>query len=450
MAEDLTLDRSLPHSLDAERSVLGSILLENNALHQAQQFLRDDDFYRDDHRRIYRAMGELSERAAAIDLLTIKEELERRGELEAAGGIPYLSSLVDGVPKSANIEHYARIVKEKATLRNLISSAHRIISEALSAEEGADEILDSAERSILHIAEGRLKTGFTPLRTVADESLRVIERLSESGGRELVTGIATGLARFDELTSGLQRGDLVVVAGRPSMGKTAFALNVAQHAAVKDKKKVGVFSLEMTKEQLFLRLLCAQAKVDAHRLRTGTLGKADWTKLTLAFGQLADAQIFIDDSAGTSILEMRAKARRLKLEHGMDLLMVDYLQLVRGRGRYENRTQEISDISRSLKALAKELDVPVIAISQLSRAPENRGGDHRPQLSDLRESGAIEQDADLVAFIFREEVYHPDEENRGRATLIIGKQRNGPIGDVDLVFLKEYTRFENPEFRVEG
>ncbi len=448
MAEDLTLDRSLPSSLDAERSVLGAILIENTALHQAQQVLRDDDFYRDDHRRIYRAMGTLSERSAAIDLLTVKEELERRGELQAAGGIPYLSSLVDGVPKSANIEHYARIVKEKATLRSLISSAHQIISNALGAEEGADEILDAAERSILHIAENRLRAGFVPLRVVADESLRVIERLSER--RELVTGLATGYERFDELTSGLQRGDLVVVAGRPSMGKTAFALNVAQHAAVKDKRKVGVFSLEMTKEQLFLRLLCSQAKVDAHRLRTGTLSKADWTKLTLAFGQLADAEMHIDDTAGISILEMRAKARRLKLERGLDLLVVDYLQLVRGRTRYENRTQEISDISRSLKALAKELDVPLVAISQLSRAPETRGGDHRPQLSDLRESGAIEQDADLVSFIFREEVYRPDEENRGRATLIIGKQRNGPIGDVDLVFLKEFTRFENPEWRADA
>jgi replicative DNA helicase len=448
MAQESTLDRSLPHSLDAERSVLGAILLENNALHQAQQLLGDDDFYRDDHRRIYRAMGHLSERSAVIDLVTVKEELDRRGELQAAGGVSYISSLVDGVPKSANIEHYARIVKEKATLRGLISSAHQIISSAMTAEDETGDILDAAERSILRIAENRLRTGFVPLRLVADESLKVIERLSER--RELVTGLATGIERFDELTSGLQRGDLVVVAGRPSMGKTALALNIAQHAAVKDHRKVGVFSLEMTKEQLFLRLLCAQAKVDAHRLRTGTLSKADWTKLTLAFAQLAEAPIFIDDTAALGILEMRAKARRLKLEKGLDLIVVDYLQLVRGRARYENRTQEISDISRSLKALAKELDVPLIAISQLSRAPETRGGDHRPQLSDLRESGAIEQDADLVAFIFREEVYRPDEENRGRATLIIGKQRNGPIGDVDLVFLKEFTRFENPEWRAEG
>jgi replicative DNA helicase len=448
MAQESTLDRSLPHSIEAERSVLGAILLENNALHQAQQLLTDDDFYRDDHRRIYRAMGLLSERSAVIDLITVTEELERRGELQAAGGAAYISSLVDGVPKSSNIEHYARIVKEKATLRGLISSAHQIISSAMTAEEETGDILDAAERSILRIAENRLRTGFVPLRQVADESLKVIERLSER--RELVTGLATGLERFDELTSGLQRGDLVVVAGRPSMGKTALALNIAQHAAVKEHRKVGVFSLEMTKEQLFLRLLCAQAKVDAHRLRTGTLSKADWTKLTLAFAQLAEAPIFIDDTAALGILEMRAKARRLKMERGLDLVVVDYLQLVRGRARYENRTQEISDISRSLKALAKELDVPLIAISQLSRAPETRGGDHRPQLSDLRESGAIEQDADLVAFIYREEVYRPDEDNHGRATLIIGKQRNGPIGDVDLIFLKEFTRFENPEWRAGG
>ncbi len=448
MAEEVTLERSLPNSLDAERSVLGAVLLENAALHQAQQILREDDFYRDDHRRIYRTMAELSERSAAIDLLTVKEELERRGELDAAGGSNYLASLVDGVPKWANIEHYARIVKEKATLRNLISSAHQIISSALGAEEGADDILDSAERSIMRIAEHRLRAGFVPLRTVADQSLRVIEKLSEQ--HELITGLATGLERFDELTSGLQRGDLVVLAGRPSMGKTALALNISQHAAVKNKQKIGIFSLEMTKEQLFLRLLCAQARVDAHRLRTGTLTKADWTKMTLGFGQLADVEMYIDDTPGISILEMRAKARRLKLERGLDLLIVDYLQLVRGRGRYENRTQEISDISRSLKSLAKELDLPLIAISQLSRAPETRGGDRRPQLSDLRESGAIEQDADVVAFLYREEVYKPNDENRGRATLIIGKQRNGPIGDVDLVFLKEYTRFENPEWRADG
>ena len=448
MAEEVTLERSLPNSADAERSVLGAVLLENTALHQAQQILREDDFYRDDHRRIYRTMGELSERSAAIDLLTVKEELERHGELDAAGGSTYLASLVDGVPKWANIEHYARIVKEKATLRNLISSAHQIISSALGAQEDADDILDSAERSILRIAEHRLRAGFVPLRTVADQSLRVIEKLSEQ--HELITGLATGLERFDELTSGLQRGELVVLAGRPSMGKTALALNIAQHAAVKNKQKIGIFSLEMTKEQLFLRLLCAQARVDAHRLRTGTLTKADWTKMTLGFGQLADAEIYIDDTPGISILEMRAKARRLKLERGLDLLIVDYLQLVRGRSRYENRTQEISDISRSLKGLAKELDLPLIAISQLSRAPETRGGDRRPQLSDLRESGAIEQDADVVAFVYREEVYRPADENRGRATLIIGKQRNGPIGDVDLIFLKEYTRFENPEWRVDG
>lgn len=448
MAEEVTLERSLPNSLDAERSVLGAVLLENTALHQAQQILREDDFYRDDHRRIYRTMGELSERSTAIDLLTVKEELERRGELDAVGGSSYLASLVDGVPKWANIEHYARIVKEKATLRNLISSAHQIISSALEAEEDADDILDSAERSIMRIAEHRLRAGFVPLRTVADQSLRVIEKLSEQ--HELITGLATGLERFDELTSGLQRGDLVVLAGRPSMGKTALALNIAQHAAVKNKLKIGIFSLEMTKEQLFLRLLCSQARVDAHRLRTGTLTKTDWTKMTLGFGQLADAEIYIDDSPGISILEMRAKARRLKLERGLDLLIVDYLQLVRGRNRYENRTQEISEISRSLKGLAKELNLPLIAISQLSRAPETRGGDRRPQLSDLRESGAIEQDADVVAFVYREEVYRPSEENRGRATLIIGKQRNGPIGDVDLVFLKEYTRFENPEWRTDG
>jgi len=442
---DITLEKNLPHNLDAERSILGSIILENGALNQAQEILREDDFYREGHRRIFRVMGTLHEVSSVIDLITLKNELQRTGDLDAVGGLAYISSLIDGVPKSANVEHYARIVREKSILRSLIDTGNRMITLCYQAEGAAEDVLDEAQKQLFTIAEGNLKSGFVPVRSVAAPTLEYIDRLHER--KELITGVPTGFERLDELTSGFQNKDLVVVAARPSMGKTALALNMAEHVAVKAGRTVGVFSLEMSKEQLFLRLLCAHARVNAHHLRTGRLGRDEWTRLTLAFGELTDAKIFIDDTPGISIFEMRAKSRRLKAERGLDLLIVDYLQLVRGRARYENRTQEISDISRSLKGLAKELGIPVIALSQLSRAPEQRGGDHRPQLSDLRESGAIEQDADVVLFIFREEVYKPTEENRGVAQIIIGKQRNGPIGTIDLAFLKEYTKFENLEWR---
>jgi len=442
---DITLEKNLPHNLDAERSILGSIILENGALNQAQEILREDDFYREGHRRIFRVMGTLHEVSSVIDLITLKNELQRTGDLDAVGGLAYISSLIDGVPKSANVEHYARIVREKSILRSLIDTGNRMITLCYQAEGAAEDVLDEAQKQLFTIAEGNLKSGFVPVRSVAAPTLEYIDRLHER--KELITGVPTGFEKLDELTSGFQNKDLVVVAARPSMGKTALALNMAEHVAVKAGRTVGVFSLEMSKEQLFLRLLCAHARVNAHHLRTGRLGRDEWTRLTLAFGELTDAKIFIDDTPGISIFEMRAKSRRLKSERGLDLLIVDYLQLVRGRARYENRTQEISDISRSLKGLAKELGIPVIALSQLSRAPEQRGGDHRPQLSDLRESGAIEQDADVVLFIFREEVYKPTEENRGVAQIIIGKQRNGPIGTIDLAFLKEYTKFENLEWR---
>ena len=443
---DITLEKNLPHNLDAERSILGSIILENRALSMAQEILREEDFYRESHRKIYRVMGSLTERSAVIDLITLKNELQRAGDLDSVGGPAYISSLIDGVPRSSNVEHYARIVKEKAILRSLIDAGNRIIHLCYEGEGAADDLLDEAQKQIFAIAEGNLRSGFVPVRDVASPTLEYIDRLHER--KELVTGVPTGYERLDELTSGLQNSDLIVLAARPSMGKTALALNIAQHVAIKAGRTVGVFSLEMAKEQLFLRMLCGQARVDAHRLRTGRLGKEEWTRLTLAFGELTEARIFIDDTPGLSIFEMRAKSRRLKAERGLDLVVVDYLQLMRGRSRYENRTQEVSDISRSLKGLAKELGVPVIALSQLSRAPEQGGGDHRPQLSHLRESGAIEQDADVVLFIFREEVYRPAEDNRGVAEVIIGKQRNGPSGDiVQLAFIKEYTRFENLEWR---
>lgn len=442
---DITLERNLPHNLDAERSILGSIILENGALNQAQEILREGDFYRESHRRIYRVMETLTEASSVIDLVTLKNELQRSGDLDAVGGAAYIASLVDGVPKSGNIEYYARIVREKSILRNVIDAGNRMIQLSYQGEGSAEDVLDEAQKQIFAIAEGNLRSGFVPVKDVAAPTLEYIDHLHER--KELITGIPTGFERLDELTSGLQNTDLIVVAARPSMGKTALALNIAQHVAVRHQRTVGIFSLEMSKEQLFLRMLCAQARVDAHRLRTGRLGKEEWTRLTMAFGDLTEARIFIDDTPGLSIFEMRAKARRLKAERGLDMLIVDYLQLMRGRTRYENRTQEISDISRSLKGLAKEMGLPLIALSQLSRAPEQRGGDHRPQLSDLRESGAIEQDADVVLFIYREEVYKPSDENRGIAQLIIGKQRNGPIDTLDLVFVKEHTRFENPEWR---
>jgi replicative DNA helicase len=440
MATDITLEKNLPHNVDAERSVLGSILLENQSINRAQEILRDSDFYRDPHRKIYRVMENLSERATVIDEITLMEELTRTGELESVGGPAFIASLADGVPSPRHIEYYARIVKEKAVLRGLISSASGILTDCYRAEDDVEEILDRAESSIFKIAQDSLSVGFQSIQTIADASLKVIEELSRS--RSLITGLATGYERLDEYTAGLQRSDLIVVAARPAMGKTTLCLNLAANAALKDAKSVGLFSLEMSREQLFLRMLCSLGRIDAHLLRTGRLSKEDWKKLTEAFARLSAAPIFIDDSAGIGVMEMRAKARRLKSERGLDLLVIDYLQLIRGRGRVENRTQEISEISRSLKELAKELQIPVIAISQLSRAPETRGGDRRPQLSDLRESGAIEQDADVVLFIYREEVYKPTEDNRGKADLIIAKQRNGPIGLVPLAFIKQYTKFE--------
>jgi replicative DNA helicase len=447
MAGDITLEKNAPHNMEAERSVLGAILVESAAINTAQEILKDQDFYREPHRKIFKVMSDLSERATAIDLVTVKEELSRSGDLEAVGGPAYIASLVDGVSRSVNVEYYARIVKEKAILRSLIEAGGQILTTAYEASQPTEEILDQSERLIFRIAQDQLRAGFVSMKVIADQSLKTIERLAQH--RELVTGLPTGFASLNEYTSGLQPSDLVVVAARPAMGKTSFALNIAQHAAMKENRKVGIFSLEMSREQLFLRLLTGLARVDAHRLRTGRLAKEEWTRLTLALGELASAPIHIDDTPGTTVLEMRAKSRRLKLEQGLDLLIVDYLQLMRGRGRFENRNQEISDISRSLKELAKELHLPVIAISQLSRAPEQRGGDRRPQLSDLRESGAIEQDADVVLFIFREEVYKATEENHGRAQIIIAKQRNGPIGTLDMAFIREYTRFEELERRPE-
>lgn len=433
-----------PKSIDAEKCVLGAIMLDNKALNAAQELLRGEDFFLESHRKIYRMMEQLSEKSMVIDLLTVKEALENSGELEKIGGAVYISSLVDGVPKSANIEYYAKIVIEKSILRELIDSSHNIISNCLDSDTPPEEILDLAEMSIFKIAGERIKTQFLPMKDVAEESFKLLEQIIDH--KEAIKGIPTGFEKFDELTLGLQPSELIIIAARPSMGKTTFCLNIARNIAASTPKKAGIFSLEMSKEQLFLRMLCSEARIDSHRLRMGMLSKAEVEKLKIAFNTLSESNIFIDDTPGIGVIEMRAKARRLKAKEGLDVLFVDYLQLMRGRGRYENRNQEVTDITRSLKGLAKELRIPVIVVSQLSRAPEKRGRDYKPQLSDLRESGAIEQDADLVMFIYREELYKSDSDNKGIAEMIIAKQRNGPIDSFQLTFIKEYTRFENPEF----
>jgi replicative DNA helicase len=444
MAEVAVSERTLPHNLEAERSVLGAILLHNDAFNLAAEVIDSGDFFRDAHRRIFDRMVKLSERNNAIDLVTLKDELGRAGELDEVGGPAYIAALVDGVPRSMNVEHYARIIKEKATLRNLIFSANKILSTAYEGAEEADLILDQAEHAIFAIADDKIREGFVSLRELAHSSLDTIEKLHAR--KELVTGVPTGFTDLDEMTSGLQPSDLIIVAARPSMGKTSLVLNVAQHVGTKTGMTVGFFSLEMSKEQLFMRLLTSEARIDAHRLRGGFLGERDWGRLSTAIGTLSEAKIFIDDTPSIGVLEMRAKCRRLKSEHGLHLVIIDYIQLMQGRGRFENRTLEVASISRSLKGLAKELSVPIVVLSQLSRAPESRS-DHRPQLSDLRESGALEQDADVVAFIFREDLYQdksqPPTDAQGVAELIIGKQRNGPTGVVKLAFIREFTRFEN-------
>ena len=441
-----SIERPLPHNLEAERCVLGSILIRNDAFNIAVELVDADDFFRDAHRRVFEQMVGLNERGQAIDFVTIKDELNRSGDLDEVGGPAYVSALADGVPRSTNVEHYARIVKEKAKLRSLIHSANKIVSTAYEAERDADTVLDEAEQEIFSIAEDRVHEGFVPLSALVQDSFTTIEQLQAHNS--LVTGIPTGFTDIDYLTSGFQPADLIIVAARPSMGKTAFVLNVAQHLGTKTEKTVGFFSLEMAKEQLFQRMLTTEAKIDAHRFRTGQLSDGDYEQLSTAMGSLESARVFIDDTAGISVLEMRAKSRRLKAEHGLDLIVVDYIQLMQGRGRFENRTQELASISRSLKGLAKELGVPVVALSQLSRAPESRS-DRRPQLSDLRESGALEQDADVVIFIFREEMYEETPENQNLAEIIVGKQRNGPTGNVKLAFIKQQTRFQNlaPDFR---
>jgi replicative DNA helicase len=443
---------NLPANVEAERSILGAILLDNFAYNQAAEHLRTEDFSLDSHRRIYARMVDLAESSRPIDMITLIEELERHKELQAIGDVGYVSSLIEGVPERPSIEHYVRIVRDKALLRGLIAAANTAVARASEQTDLAEEVLSDTEAAIFQLSEKRIGRGFMGVQEIVRESFGSVDALLQRGQR--ITGLATHYTDLDEMTSGLQRSDLVILAARPSMGKTAFVMNIAENASIEDQQVVGVFSLEMSREALLMRLLCSQARVDAHKMRTGSLWQDDMKKVVRAMEQLAHAPIYIDDTPGISVSEMRAKARRLKQSQGrLDLIIVDYLQLMSGGGkRFENRTQEVSAISRGLKALAKELSVPVIALSQLSRAPESRGGDHRPQLADLRESGSIEQDADLVMFIFREEVYRQDDpELQGRAEIIIAKQRNGPIGKIRMAFLKSCTRFETmAEGGIEG
>lgn len=437
---EIPIEKVPPQNIEAEQSVLGAILLDNDAINKVLEIISVDDFYKEAHRRIFWRMIELSEDNEAIDIITLTDALRKNNEIESVGGVTYLATLVNSVPTSANVRYHAKIVREKAALRSLINTATEIISQGYDNSQDVDELLDYAEKRIFQVSENRIKPSFTPIKDIIKDSFELIEKLYDK--KERITGLPTGFTDLDEKTAGLQPGDLIIVAGRPGMGKTAFCLNVAQYVGIEKKEPVAIFSLEMSKYQLVLRMLCSEAEVDSHKLRSGYLGKEDWKPLTNAAGRLAEAPIFIDDSPALGVLEIRAKARRLKAEHGLSLVVVDYLQLMRERGRFERREQEISEIARSLKSLAKELNIPVIALSQLNRRPEQRE-DKMPTLADLRESGAIEQDADVILFIYRGELYS-DKAEKGKAEIKIGKQRNGPAGEVvNFTFLSNYTKFKN-------
>ena len=439
---DQYLERPLPSSEDSERVILGAILLDNALITQAIEHLKPEDFYSPLNRRVYNAMIGLFEQSKQIDPILIIEEMKKDGPVEAIGGVSTIANLTFGLPHFSNLEEYVKVVKDKSVVRTLIRTCNQITSEALAEEDDAEIILDRAEQMVFALAEERTRKGFYHIEPVARDVLQKVTELAH-GESHALTGLATGFREFDAKTSGLQKTDLIIVAARPSMGKTALCLTIAQNAAVQENAVVAVFSLEMSKEQLVMRMLSSEARIDAHRFRTGHLMREEWARLAGGIESLSRAKIFIDDTAGLSVLEMRAKARRLAAEQKkLDLIVVDYLQLMSAGGRNESRQQEVSKISRELKALAKELNVPVVALSQLSRAPEARNPP-KPLMSDLRESGSIEQDADVVAFIYREDYYHETDENKGMAELIISKQRNGPTGTVKLAFLKEFTRFEN-------
>ena len=440
MPADTVIEKPLPNNLDAERSVLGAIILDNNALNPAVEHLKPEDFFLDQHRRVFTQMIALGESQQAIDLVTLTEELHRRGDLDASGGAPYLAALADGMPRVSNVEHYARIVKEKAMLRNLIHATHNIQQRAFEGEDGADTILDNAESSIFALAEDRVKAGLIPIKDIVRDNFERLERIFREG--KSITGVATGYGELDKLTSGLQPSELLILAARPSQGKTALALNLAENISIRGGHPTAIFSLEMSKESLLQRLVASVAQIDAHKFRTGHLSKDDWRRMTDALGVIAAAPLWMDDAGSISVLEIGAKARRLKRDKGLSLLIVDYLQLITARGRFGNRNEEVSSISRALKGLAKELQIPVLVLSQLTRAPER--DDRGPQLSDLRESGAIEQDADVVMFIYRPHFFKQGAtpEEREETELKIAKQRNGPTESVKFVFRSRLTRFE--------
>jgi replicative DNA helicase len=434
------LDKLPPQNLEAEKATLGAMLINEDIIPEILELINEDSFYKEEHKLVFASLIALFDARKKADILTVSEDMDRKKTLEKVGGVTYLTTLADFVPSSANAVHYARIVKEKSIMRFLINSANRIASMVYKEEEDVNSMLDKAERLIFDISDRRAEGGYTHIKDIIKDGIELIESLYHK--KSHITGIPTGFRDFDIKTAGLQKSDLMIAAGRPSMGKSAFVTSIAEHVAVEEKIPVAIFSLEMSKEQLMQRFLCSQAKVDVHKLRTGFLAPSEWPVLTSAAGRLSEAPIFIDDTPAINVFELRAKARRLKAHYNIQLVIVDYLQLIRGSRRSESRQQEISDISQSLKALAKELNVPVIAVSQLSRAVESRS-DHRPQLSDLRESGAIEQDADIVVLLLREEYYNPTPENKGVTEIIIAKQRNGPVGSVMLGFIKEYMRFVN-------
>lgn len=438
--EGILLDKTPPHSLEAERFFLGALLLDAEAINKVVDLLEPGDFYLHAHQDIFRSILSLYEKNIQVDLVTLKEDLKGKGVLDQAGGLTYLTNLLEVTPTAANIRVHARLVKEKSLARRMIQAGTQIATRGYEEGEEIDSLLGVAEDLIQGISEKKVRPGIYSIKDIIADCFQIIEKLYEKKGK--VSGLPTGFRDLDALTSGLQNQDLIIIAARPSMGKTSFCLNIALHVAVTEHRPALFFSLETAKEQLVLRMLCSQARVNSHHLRTGFLTERDWKRLIKGAAEISEAPIYIDDSASPTVMEIRAKARRLKREKDLGLVVVDYMQLVQGSGRFESRQQEISEISRSLKMTAKELDCPVIALSQLSRAVESRT-ERRPILSDLRESGAIEQDGDLIAFIYRPEVYHPDTEEAGIAEIIIGKQRNGPIGTIKLAFLKEYTRFEN-------
>jgi len=436
----MELGRNPPQNISAEQAALGSMLLQEEAILHSIDILKPEDFYQKSHQNIFQCILDLFEKSRGVDLVTLTEELNRKNLLEKIGGVTYLTNLINSVPTAANIEYYIKIIEEKSILRNLINNTTKIISMAYEEKEDAKILLDKAEHLVFEISDRNIRQSFVPIKEIIQDSYEKIEDLYHRGG--FITGVPSGYEELDDITTGFQPSELIVVAGRPGMGKTAFCMSIAQYVSIYKNIPVAIFSLEMSKSQLVQRMLCSEARIDSHNLRKGRLVEADWAPLSMAAGRLSSSSIFIDDTAGISCLEIRAKARRLKAQCSLGLVIVDYLQLMQTAGKVENRQQEISEISRSLKGLARELNVPVVAVSQLSRAVEQRE-ERRPRLSDLRESGAIEQDADLVIFIYREEYYRPKTEKKGIAEIIISKQRNGPTGKVELTFIKEYAKFEN-------